>query len=70
MPIPIEKPTSPSLYSFFRGLKKVRISSGRENSSKNALLICPKYLISRTGDSRNQNRTKLTGSMAGFIVQV
>lgn len=37
IPIPIEKTTSPSLYSFFKGLKKVFKNKGREKRFKNAL---------------------------------
>lgn len=32
IPIPIEKPTNPSRYSFFKGLKNVLRKSGRENN--------------------------------------
>lgn len=37
IPIPIENPTKPFLYSFFIGQKNVRIKSGKENSCKNAI---------------------------------
>lgn len=38
IPIKIEKPTSPSLYSFFQGLKNVLIIKGSENALKKDLL--------------------------------
>lgn len=51
IPIPIEKPINPSLYSFFQGLKKVFIKSERENNFKKALLSDPKKAIISFGAS-------------------
>ncbi len=53
--MPIENPTSPSLYSLFHGLRNVRTKSGREKSCKNAVLTDIKYAISPRGASKNQN---------------
>jgi hypothetical protein len=42
IPIKIEKPISPFLYSFFQGLKKVLIIREREKRLKKALFKCKK----------------------------
>lgn len=54
IPMPIENPTSPFLYSFFTGLKKVRNSMGTEKKSKNAPLKALKYLRIEKGACPNQ----------------
>lgn len=51
--------TFPCLYSFFRGLKKVRISIGKENKPRNAPLKETKYLIKPLGASKNQKTIQL-----------
>jgi hypothetical protein len=61
MPIPIEKPTSPGRYSFFKGLKNVRRNNGRERRCRKALLTEAKYRIRDLGASRNQNFRKAIG---------
>jgi len=61
MPIPIEKPTSPSLYSFFHGRKYVFSKSGREKSRRNALLREVKKVKRATGASIYQNFRNTNG---------
>jgi len=63
IPIPIENPTSPSRYSFLRGLKKVRKRSGKENQWRSALLREAKNVSILTGASTNQNVKKAKGSV-------
>lgn len=62
IPIPIENPTKPCLYSFFQGLKKVLNKSVKENNRSNAELTEPKKPIRETGASINQNLKKVTGN--------
>lgn len=62
IPIALEKPTSPCLYSFFHGLKYVFTRRGTEKSSKNALFNEAKKLKSEMGASINQNFKKFKGN--------
>jgi hypothetical protein len=55
IPIAIENPTKPFLYSFFTGLKKVRSNMGTEKKSKNAPLNILKYFRIENGACPNQN---------------
>lgn len=55
IPINIENPTSPFLYSFFHGLKYVFTKIGREKRLRNALFKEAKKPISPFGASKNQN---------------
>ena len=61
IPIAIEKPTKPFLYSFFQGLKNVFIRSGRENNCKKALFKEAKKEIKPRGASKNQNLRNIKG---------
>ena len=63
IPIKIEKPIKPFLYSFFHGLKKVLNINGREKALKNDLFNDPKYLKSKKGALIYQNMTMSTGSL-------
>jgi hypothetical protein len=63
IPIPIENPTNPFLYSLFHGLKKVLIKSGRENNCKKALFSDPKKPKMPMGASRYQNLRNAIGSV-------
>ena len=62
IPIAIEKPINPFLYSFFQGLKYVFSKRGRENNCKKALFKEAKKLSRFLGDSTNQNFRKINGS--------
>lgn len=62
IPIAIEKPTKPFLYSFFQGLKKVFTRRGKENNCKKALFKEAKKEIKARGASKNQNFRKINGS--------
>ncbi|MCL4418902.1 hypothetical protein M1146_02235 [Patescibacteria group bacterium] len=62
IPMPIENPTKPFLYSFFQGLKYVFIKRDRETSLRNDLFKDPKKTINPLGASRNQNFKKTNGS--------
>lgn len=63
IPIPIEKPIKPFLYSFFQGKKNVFIRSGRENNCKKALFREAKNAIKFLGDSTNQNLKNIKGRL-------
>lgn len=62
IPIPIEKPTKPSLYSFFHGLKKVFIKSDKDTNCKKYLFKERKNFITEIGTSMNQKRKKAIGN--------
>ena len=62
IPIAIEKPTKPFLYSFFQGLKKVFTRRGKENNCIKALLREAKKEIKPSGASKYQNFRKINGS--------
>ncbi|MCL5438553.1 MAG: hypothetical protein M1268_01015 [Patescibacteria group bacterium] len=62
IPIPIENPTNPCLYSFFHGLKKVLTKSVRENNLSNAELTEAKNEKSDFGASKNQNFKNTIGN--------
>lgn len=51
IPMTIENPISPSLYSFLMGLKNVCASCEREKKLKNALFTDEKYEIRKMGAS-------------------
>lgn len=61
IPIAIEKSTSPFLYSFFQGLKKVFISKGSDRSESKDEFRDVKNLIILNGASRYQNFRKTKG---------
>lgn len=63
IPSPIENPTSPRRYSFFIGLKKVRINNGKEKNWRKALFNEIKKRTISFGASRNQNEIKTKGSL-------
>ena len=58
----MEKPTKPSRYSFFQGLKKVLNIKGSEKTPKYALFNEAKNLKILTGASRYQNFRKMKGN--------
>ncbi len=62
IPIPIEKPTSPSRYSFFHGRKYVFMSKRSENALKKALFKDLKKERRPIGASKNQNLKKRIGN--------
>lgn len=61
IPIAIEKPIKPFLYSFFQGKKKVFIKRGREKIPKKAELKETKKEIKPRGASKNQNLKNIKG---------
>lgn len=61
IPIAMENPTNPSLYSFFNGLKYVLTKRGSEKRWMEALLSDAKKLTSTTGASMYQNLRKIKG---------
>src|SRR3989344_3079453 len=68
IPIIMENLTSPSLYSFFHGLKNVFTIRGSEKALKNDLFRFKKYPKRRTGASKYQNLSMSTGSFHMRIV--
>jgi hypothetical protein len=62
IPIMIEKPTKPSRYSFFQGLKKVLSIKGSEKTPKKALFKEAKNLKIFLGASKYQNLRKIRGN--------
>ncbi len=62
IPIPMEKPTNPSLYSFFQGLKYVFISRGIESSLRKLRFKDLKKESKDNGASKNQNFKNKNGS--------
>jgi hypothetical protein len=70
IPIALEKPTNPSLYSFFSGLKNVFKSSGSEKSWKNALLSDWKKPSIEAGASIYQNLRKAKGKKRYAFIAV
>jgi hypothetical protein len=69
IPIKIEKPTNPSLYSFFQGRKNVLIIKGSEKTPKKFLFKDRKNLKIFFGASRYQNLRIFSGSDNIFIGQ-
>lgn len=67
IPINIENPTNPFLYSFFQGLKKVFNIRVTEKSPIKALFRDKKNLRSEMGASRYQNFIISRGSKVNFI---
>jgi len=63
IPIIIEKPTNPSRYSFFQGLKKVFSIKGSEKTPKKALFKEAKKRRILLGASRYQNFIKMKGNL-------
>lgn len=63
IPIKIENPTNPSLYSFFQGLKYVFTKRVKENKLRNALLREPKNLKIPKGASQYQNFKNIKGRL-------
>lgn len=61
IPIAIEKPIRPFLYSFFQGKKNVFIKRGREKIPKKAELKEAKKEIKPRGASKNQNLKNIKG---------
>lgn len=61
IPIPIEKPTNPSRYSFFHGRKNVLRSSVVENNWKKDLLSDAKNASMPTGALMYQNLSNKNG---------
>jgi len=62
IPIKMENPTKPCLYSFFQGLKKVLIIKVSEKTSKNALFKDAKKRRIFKGASKYQNFKKMKGN--------
>ncbi|MCL4354934.1 hypothetical protein M1349_05765 [Patescibacteria group bacterium] len=62
IPIPMEKPTNPSLYSFFQGLKYVLTRRGNDRTFKILLFNDEKNKKTDNGISKNQNFRKTNGS--------
>lgn len=62
IPMTIENPTKPSLYSFFQGLKKVFIKRGNDTSWIKNLFKEIKNLKTEIGTSKNQKRKKIIGN--------
>lgn len=62
IPMPIENPTKPRLYSFLMGIKNVLRSNGSERSCRNERLKEEKKAIISRGASKNQNLRKIRGS--------
>jgi len=67
IPITIEKPTNPSRYSFFQGLKKVFIIKGSEKTPKNVLFKEMKKEKSCLGASKYQNLRIKKGNLIKFM---
>lgn len=68
MPIKIEKPTNPSLYSFFQGLKNVFSIRVREKSVRNCLFTLAKKYRREIGALKYQNVTISIGSLYILLV--
>ena len=62
IPMAIENPTKPFLYSFFQGLKQVFTRIGREINLRKELFKEAKKISIVLGASRNQNFKKIKGS--------
>src|ERR1035437_82945 len=67
IPITIEKPTKPSRYSFFQGLKKVLNIRGSEKTPKKALFKEAKNRSIFRGASKYQNLRISKGSNNNFM---
>jgi hypothetical protein len=68
IPTALEKPMSPSLYSFFNGLKNVLRKSVNENASLKAPLSERKKPIISAGASQNQNFRNKNGSRIEYFI--